>query len=61
MIDLIDLIPASDFTPDRIWNYFWSNNEDNKQISRNTVHYKLLSEIEILVKSDTIAALNEKN
>lgn len=56
---MIDLISASDFTPDEIWNYFWSNNEDNKQISRNTAYYKLLSEIGILVKNDTIAALNE--
>ena len=61
MIDLIDLIPASDFTPAEIWNYFWSNNEDNKQISRNTAHNRLLSEIEILIKNDAIAFLGEKN
>lgn len=58
---MIDLIPASDFTPDEIWNYFWSNNEDNKQISRNTTYYKLLREIEILIKNDAIAFLGETN
>ncbi len=61
MIDLTDLIPASEFTPDQIWNYFWSNNEDNKLISRNTAHNRLLASIEIYIKNDAIALLNEKN
>lgn len=29
MIDLTDFIPASEFTPDEIWNYFCDDTKSN--------------------------------